>query len=226
MNDKENTRNSVRQANSGSDPIQTPSPDVQQARHIDERTLRDRRAGTPPASKVPPQNTEKSGPGVGRLVILAVLIIVLLLLWEMLAGAGYLSAGAGASAKFLLDQFNALDGRTILRFWRHLAVILCSTLLPPLFAVLAGKALFRESRAIMDQAGEAVHTAAGILSLCGVILRGVLKAFIHPPRDAAPEKPAEVIPMEETFEDPLFPDDLSGDIRKAMGPAERTKIKK
>ena len=32
--------------------------------------------------------------------------------------------------------------------------------------------------------------------------------------------------MEETFEDPLFPDDLSGDIRKAMGPAERTKIKK
>lgn len=226
MNDKENTRNSVRQANSGPDPIQTPSPDVQQARHIDERTLRDRRAGTPPASKVPPQNTEKSGPGVGRLVILAVLIIVLLLLWEMLAGAGYLSAGAGASAKFLLDQFNALDGRTILRFWRHLAVILCSTLLPPLFAVLAGKALFRESRAIMDQAGEAVHTAAWILSLCGVILRGVLKAFIHPPRDAAPEKPAEVIPMEETFEDPLFPDDLSGDIRKAMGPAERTKIKK
>lgn len=218
----EKTIPSVRQAQP--DPNKAflpPSAAAEPAAPRPRQTTRPRQTATPPASKIPPQSAQKTGGAWGVLL----LVLLPLLLWQLLASAGYLPMGLDAVARLVLVQFNALEGGTILRFWEHLAEIAVCLVLPPLLAGLAAAALFRQRSSIADQAAGALHTVGGLLTLCGVILCGVVKAFIHPPKEAEPEKP-EAAPPEEVFEDPLFPDNLPEDIRRAMGTAGETKIKK
>lgn len=202
--EKEPTRVSSRR------PVKRPEPEARYKKEIMDTGS----AGAPPASSVPPKNSDRKA---------ATLVVAGLLLSLLLIGIILCLGALQVDFLALLEWFNALRGRDLVWFWAHLVEILFAAVGFPMVLLFAAGTAFREGKSLAKQA---LETLSGAVRLCGVILAGTLKAVFNPD-NAAPDSAEDPALREEVIEvDPLFPDELIRDARNVGRADGRTKIKK